>query len=53
MNLGVISTEIFILCLGLVTIVMDLVLPAKESPKSIGAVLIFALTGWFIYMFTL
>ena len=53
MNVAVISTEIFILCLGLFAIVMDLVLPAKESHKSIGAVLIFALTGWFLYMFTL
>ena len=53
MNFAVISTEIFILCLGLFAIVMDLVLPAKESHKSIGAVLIFALTGWFLYMFTL
>ena len=40
MNFAVISTEIFILCLGLFAIVMDLVLPAKESHKSIGAVLI-------------
>ena len=53
MNFAVISTEIFILCLGLFAIVMDLVLPAKESHKSIGAVLIFALTSWFLYMFTL
>lgn len=53
MNFAVISTEIFILCLGLFAIVMDLILPAKESHKSIGAVLIFALTGWFLYMFTL
>lgn len=53
MNFAAISTEIFILCLGLFAIVMDLVLPGKESHKSIGAVLIFALAGWFLYMFTL
>ena len=53
MNFAAISTEIFILCLGLLAIVMDLLLPARESRKSIGAVLIFALTGWFLYMFTL
>lgn len=53
MNFAAISTEIFILCLGLAAIVMDLLLPEKESRKSIGTVLIFALTGWFLYMFTL
>ncbi len=53
MNFAAISTEIFILCLGLFAIVMDLVLPEQESRKSIGGVLIFSLTGWFLYMFTL
>ncbi len=53
MNFAAISTEIFILCLGLLAVVMDLLLPEGESRKSIGAVLIFALVGWFLYMFTM
>ena len=53
MNFAAISTEIFILGMGLFAIVMDLVLPEGESRKSIGGVLIFALAGWFLYMFTL
>lgn len=53
MNFAAISTEIFILCLGLFAIVMDLVLPQKESRKAIGGVLILALSGWFVYMFSL
>ncbi len=53
MHFEVISTEIFILVLGLFAIIMDLVLPKNESRKSIGSVLIFALTAWLIYMFTL
>lgn len=53
MNFAAISTEIFILCLGLFAIVMDLVLPEGESRQSIGGVLIFSLAGWFLYMFTL
>ncbi len=53
MNFAAISTEIFILCLGLLAVVMDLLLPEGESRKSIGAVLIFSLVGWFLYMFTM
>lgn len=53
MNFAAISTEIFILCLGLFAIVMDLVLPSKESRNSIGAVLILALSGWLIHMFSM
>jgi len=53
MNFEAISTEIFILVLGLFAIVMDLVLPENESRKSIGGVLVFALTGWVLYMFSM
>lgn len=53
MNFAAISTEIFLLCMGLFAIVMDLVLPEKEARKSVGGVLIFALSGWFLYMFSL
>lgn len=53
MNFGAISTEIFILVLGLFAIVMDLVLPKEESRKSIGGVMIFGLSAWVAYMFTL
>ena len=53
MNFAAISTEIFILVLGLFAIVMDLILPRHESHKSIGSVLILALTAWLLYMFTM
>lgn len=53
MNFEVISTEIFILVLGLFAIVMDLVLPEKESRRSICGVLVFSLTAWLAYMFTM
>lgn len=53
MNFEAISTEIFILVLGLFAIVMDLVLPKNESRKSIGGVLVFAITGWVLYMFSM
>ncbi|MBQ1940290.1 MAG: NADH-quinone oxidoreductase subunit N [Anaerovibrio sp.] len=53
MNFAVINTEIFILALGLFAVVMDLILPRNESHKSIGAVLIFSLTAWLLYMFTM
>ena len=43
MNFAGISTEIFILCLGLFFFFFYLVMADKKSKKSIGAVLIFVL----------
>ncbi len=53
MNFAAINTEIFILVLGLFAIIMDLALPKDESRKAIGGVLIFSLTAWVAYMFTM
>ena len=51
MNFLAISTEITILLLALFLIVMDLVLPERESRKAMAGFTVMVLTGLLLYLF--
>ncbi len=52
MNFSIISTELLVLVLALVLMAVDLILPAKETRRSIGYIAIFGLLGLFLHTFT-
>lgn len=52
MNFSVIISELFVLVLALVLIATDLLLPSKETRRSLGYITIFGLTALFFYLFS-
>lgn len=51
MNFSVVGAELLVLILALLLIAADLILPAKETRRSLGYMAIFGLAGLFFYLF--
>ena len=52
MNFSVISAELLVLVLALALMAVDLILPSKETRRSIGYIAIFGLIGLLIHTFS-